>query len=69
MKSTKMSYGDLSSMMLERFKRYAKFGSMAFESSIDYSLADHEHDYSRVEIAPRYNPSSNDGYVLSIASF
>lgn len=65
-KSAKMSYGDLSTMLMERFREYAKFGSMAYESSSDYSLAQHSHDYSKVQI---YSPNGGGDDMLSIAAF
>lgn len=68
-KSTKITYSDLSSFLFKRFKEYANFGSMAWELSNDYSLADHAHDYSKVEITSNYNGSSNGGEVLSVVSF
>lgn len=68
-KSAKMSYDTLSNMMLERFREYANFGTMAWESSSDYSLAQHIHNYSKVEITSHNKPTDNEGQMLSIASF
>ena len=68
-KSTKMSYDTLSNMMLERFIEYANFGSMAWESSSDYSFVKHTHNYSKVEITSHNKPTDNEGQMLSIASF
>lgn len=68
-KSAKMSYDTLSNMMLERFREYANFGTMAWESSSDYSLAHHIHNYSKVEITSHNKPIDNEGQMLSIASF
>jgi len=60
-KSTKMSYDALSNMMLERFRKYANFGTMAWESSSDYSLVNHIHNYSKVEITSHNQPTDNEG--------
>lgn len=48
--SSKISYQSLSSELFERFKQVVNIKSMAFEESAYYSLAEHVHDYSKVEL-------------------
>lgn len=48
--STKISYQALSSELFERFKQVVNIKSMAFEESAYYSLVEHVHDYSQVEL-------------------
>lgn len=69
MRSTKFTYEALSSAMLSSFKKLVGLGSMAWESSSDYSFVNHIHDYSKVEITSRYKSTDNDGKMLSVASF
>lgn len=52
LRSVRSSYENLSSSLLEDFKKTYKFGSMAFESSADYSLEGHVHQYSHLTVSP-----------------
>lgn len=45
LRSMRSSYEVLSSSILEDLKKAYKFGSMAWESSADYSLEGHIHQY------------------------
>ena len=59
--SVKMSYSSLSSHLLESFKQVVKFKSMAYEESACYSLVDHVHNYSKVELTSNIAKEDLDG--------
>ncbi len=54
-RSLNAQYGLLSSQFSSEFENICKFGSMACESSADYSLAEHVHQYSTVEVSSALN--------------
>lgn len=65
--SKNIDYGFLSNSLLIPISTYLGFKSMAWESSADYSLTGHVHNYSNVEITSFYE--KNTGDLTSIVAF
>ena len=59
--SSKISYQALSSELFERFKQVVNIKSMAFEESAYYSLAEHVHNYSKVELTSNVQKFDSTG--------
>lgn len=70
LRSMRSSYEVLSSSILEDLKKAYKFGSMAWESSADYSLEGHVHQYSHLSVIPTIKRSDYDaGKISALATF
>ena len=66
--SRKLEYGKLSSDLFDALSDEFGFRSMAWESSSNYSLIDHVHNYSRVLVEPTIlNPEEDE--QISTVSF
>lgn len=62
--SRNLSYNSLSNDLFDTLCGEFGFGSMAWESSANYSLGDHVHPYSKIEVESFF---SKDGKVSSLA--
>lgn len=67
-RSLNAQYGLLSSQFSSEFEKICKFGSMAYESSADYSLAEHVHQYSIVEVSSALTQDTEQS-LLVLATF
>lgn len=70
-RSMRSSYDVLSNSILEDLKGICKLGSMAYESSADYSIEGHVHQYSHLSVVPTIKRSDYDdaSQILALATF